>query len=87
MNEAKIVEECKNLFESITCLRVEGVEFFSQKEILDSICREATKGYDLCKNHLITENADHEHPAVSEGKTAKEIQRGYSDYLRAHRGR
>ncbi len=54
MNETKIVEECKNLFESITCLRVEGVEFFSQKKILDSICREATKGYDLCKNHLIT---------------------------------
>lgn len=30
---------------------------------------------------------DHEHPAVSEGKSAKEIQKGYSDYLRSHRGR
>jgi len=30
---------------------------------------------------------DHEHPAVSNGKSAKEIQKGYSDYLRAHRGR
>jgi len=32
-------------------------------------------------------HADHEHPAVSEGKSAKEIQKGYADYLRAHRGR
>lgn len=30
---------------------------------------------------------DREHPAVSEGKSAEEIQKGYRDYLRAHRGR
>ena len=60
MNEIKTVEECKNLFESITCLRAEGVEFYSATEILDSICREAMKGYDLCKNHLINVAPDAE---------------------------
>jgi len=30
---------------------------------------------------------DREHPAVSEGKSAKQIQKGYQGYLRSHRGR
>ena len=48
----KTIEEAKQLFESITCLRVEGVEFFSSREILDSICKESMKGYDLCEKAL-----------------------------------
>ena len=40
------------LFESITCLRAEGVEFYSSVEILDSICREAMKGCNLCETAL-----------------------------------
>ncbi|KPK01869.1 MAG: hypothetical protein AMK71_04165 [Nitrospira bacterium SG8_35_4] len=46
------IEKAKNLFGSIICLRAEGIEFFSQKEILDSIMKEACKGYDLCKEAL-----------------------------------
>ena len=34
-----------------------------------------------------TNAPDREHPAVSNGKSAKEIQKGYRGYLRAHRGR
>jgi len=36
--------------------------------------------------HAIRSGRYHEHPAVSEDKSAKEILKGYSDYLRAHRG-
>ena len=46
------IEQCKKLFESITCLRAEGVEFFSQREILDAIAGAANKGYDICKKAL-----------------------------------
>jgi hypothetical protein len=43
------VTEAHRLFESITCLRAEGVEFFPAGKILDAICKEALKGCDLCK--------------------------------------
>ena len=46
------LEQAKDLFDSIICLRVEGIEFFNASEILDSILREATKGYDICKEAL-----------------------------------
>ncbi len=85
MNEAKIVEECKNLFESITCLRVEGVKFFTQKEILDSICREAMKGYDLCKNHLITVAPDAKQPLAKCSLCGKEL--NYCIYCEKHERR
>jgi len=48
----KTIEEAKKLFESIICLRAEGVEFFSSREILDSIYKEAMKGYNLCEKAL-----------------------------------
>ena len=40
-----------------------------------------------CSGHNKVIDPDPEHPAVSNGKSAKEIQKGYRDYLRAHRGR
>ena len=43
------IAECYKLFEGITCLRVEGTEFYPAKEILDAICREAVKGCNICK--------------------------------------
>lgn len=48
-NKLKQWEQAKKLFESILCLRVEGIEFFSSTEILDAIQGEATKGYNMCK--------------------------------------
>lgn len=39
----KTIQEAKNLFSSILCLRVEGIEFYSATEILDSIAEEAKK--------------------------------------------
>ena len=54
----KTVKDAKDLFESITCLRVEGTEFYKDSEILDAILREAAKGYDLCKDALQQANSD-----------------------------
>ena len=53
MKPEEKLKEASKLFESITCLRVEEVEFFSAHEILDSICREAVKGYNLCKGEYL----------------------------------
>ena len=50
MTEA--LEKAKDIFSSITCLRAEDVEFFTQSEILDSISRRAHDGYDVCKKAL-----------------------------------
>jgi hypothetical protein len=46
--DARKFKELKDLFESITCHRVEGVEFFSTTEILDAIYKDAMKGYHIC---------------------------------------
>ena len=48
----KTVKDAKDLFESITSLRVEGTEFYKASEILDAILREAHTGYNLCKDAL-----------------------------------
>ena len=48
----KALEKTRDIFSSITCLRAEGVEFFTQSEILDSISRRAHDGYDVCKKAL-----------------------------------
>jgi len=45
----KIIAEAQKLFESISCLGAEGVEFYSQRAIIEAILREANKGYDLCE--------------------------------------
>ena len=51
-SERKALEKARDLFESIITLRAEGVEFFTQSEILDSIARRAHDGYDVCKKAL-----------------------------------
>lgn len=48
----KTIEDLKDLFSSIICLRVEGIEFYPATEILDSITRTAKKGYELCQHAL-----------------------------------
>ena len=53
----KTVEKAKALFDSIICLRVEGVEFYTSTEILEAILTEAKKGYDLCKESLKVKNS------------------------------
>ena len=44
----KKLEQAKKLFSSISCLYAEGVEFYTSREILDSIAKEASKGYNIC---------------------------------------
>jgi len=51
MNKAEI-EEIKNIFDSIICLAVEGAELFSATKIINSIYKEAEKGYNLVSCHL-----------------------------------
>ena len=51
MNETNIVEKCRLLFESISCLCCEGPEFMTKMELMKAIGKDAGKGYDLCKNH------------------------------------
>jgi len=51
MNKTEI-EEIKNVFDSIICLSVEGAELFSATKILNSIYKEAEKGYNLVNHHL-----------------------------------
>ena len=49
-----------------------------------------SKAEDEADRRYVSQQAnsqDREHPAISESKSAKEIQKGYSDYLRSHRGR
>ena len=50
MKEA--LDKAKELFSGIICHRVEGTEFFGTSEILDAICKEATEGYNICKDAL-----------------------------------
>ena len=50
--EVKKLAEAKDLFDSIICLGVEGVEFYPAAKILDSVLNEAKKGYDLCKEAI-----------------------------------
>ena len=47
MNE---LEKIKNIFDSIVCLCVEGVEFMTRTELATKIIEEATKGYKICKD-------------------------------------
>jgi hypothetical protein len=54
------VEEIKNLFDSITCLCVEGPEFHSRVVLMDTIIKEAVKGYNLCKKYLKLEGEKNE---------------------------
>lgn len=51
MNETNIVEKCRLLFESISCLCCEGPEFMTKMELMKAIGKDAGEGYDLCKNH------------------------------------
>ena len=54
MNQCKnidqIIEQLQRLFESISCLAVEGPEFHTKMEICDIIAKEAARGYDICKS-------------------------------------
>ena len=64
----------------------------SPVELLKELCRWAyDKGYDrACLDTAQANNALHSdrvHPATSEDKSAKQIQKEYAAYLRAHRGR
>ena len=43
------IEQLQRLFESISCLAVEGPEFHTKMEICDIIAKEAARGYDICK--------------------------------------
>ena len=43
------LKEAENLFDSITCLCVEGVEFHKRHDIIMAVSKEAVKGYLLCK--------------------------------------
>ncbi len=44
------IEDCKDIFDIIICLCAEGIEFHTTTEILNMICEEAVKGYELCKS-------------------------------------
>ncbi len=46
---AELREKCSLLFDSITCLCVEGVEFHKRHDIIMAVSKEAVKGYLLCK--------------------------------------
>jgi hypothetical protein len=48
----RTIVQAKDLFEGITCLRAEGVEFHTIPQVLDLIARDAHRGYDLCKAAL-----------------------------------
>ena len=52
------IEKCKDLFESILCLCSEGPEFYSKLELMDTIIKEASKGYGICKSHQPEDSAD-----------------------------
>ncbi len=54
------IEECKDFFESIMCLCVEGPEFHTKMELVDIILAEATNGYNLCKSVEQADSADAE---------------------------
>ena len=56
------IEECKDFFESIMCLCVEGPEFHTKMELVDAICQEATKGYDLCRSSQQADSPDAKYP-------------------------
>lgn len=83
----KDIEKCKDLFESISCLCCEGPELMSKMELMSAINKDAGKGYDICKRHLIAHapdtkpQCDHEwvglygHPAVYECKKCKALRR------------
>ena len=47
-----IIEQAKDLFESITCLCAEGPEFMKKLELTEAISKEAIKGFNLCKENL-----------------------------------
>jgi len=53
----KAIEEAKNLFDSILCLRSEGIEFYTSTQILDAIEKEAKKGFDVCNKALQPEDS------------------------------
>ena len=44
-------KEAQNIFESISCLCAEGVEFMSSKDVIEKIGKLSINGYDLCKRH------------------------------------
>jgi len=49
------LQKLQSLFDSIICLAMEGPEFHTKLELMEAIEKEATKGYELCKRHLIME--------------------------------
>lgn len=52
MTTNKEIQEAKDLFESILCIVVEGVEVMSHVSLLSGIERAAVEGYNLCKHAL-----------------------------------
>lgn len=59
MNKREI-EEIKNIFNSIICLAVEGVEVIRPMVVIDKIAKEAEKGYDLVGRHLTSQSSGQE---------------------------
>jgi len=52
------IKKCQELFDSISCLCCEGPEFMSKIELMSAIGKDAGKGYDICKRHLIANAPD-----------------------------
>ena len=48
----EIIEELKDIFESISCLCAEGPEFCTKLELTDAIQKETMHGYEICKSYL-----------------------------------
>jgi len=46
------LKQCKDLFESISCLCAEGPEFMGKLQITEAVLKDAMKGYNLCKEAL-----------------------------------
>lgn len=48
----ELIEQLKNLFESISCLCAEGPEVMTKWQLTEKIQSEAMFGYALCKSNL-----------------------------------
>ena len=61
MNKTEI-EEIKNIFNSIICLAVEGPDATSVRAVINSIIKEAGRGYNLADSHLTQQSSGRETP-------------------------
>lgn len=49
MVKIETIIKLKDIFDDITCLAVEGVEFQSKSEITEAIAKRSSAGYQICK--------------------------------------